>query len=58
MIKHRHHIPIWPTNAVSIREAAGSATNARSVGSAIWTISRPSSSALKTFLEIILRICD
>lgn len=44
--------PIWPINAVSIREAIGSAVNASAEGRAMFAISRPSSSFLKTFLEI------
>jgi len=38
-------------NAVSIREAIGSAAKARVVGSEICSISRPSSSSARAFLE-------
>lgn len=42
--------PIWPMNAVSTREARGSAAKASVAGSAICAISRPNSSFLKIFL--------
>nr|AFK40239.1 unknown [Lotus japonicus] len=41
---------MWPMNAVSIKEAIGSAAKARMVGTEICIISRPSSSFLRTFL--------
>lgn len=44
--------PIWPTKAVSIREATGSAATARAAGSAIPSISRPIASSLKTRLHV------
>ena len=46
-------IPIWPMNAVSIREAIGSAAMANAAGTAICAISEPSSSSLKMRLLII-----
>lgn len=42
---------MWPMNAVSIREAIGSAAKARVVGSAIFSISKPNSSLEKAFLK-------
>lgn len=41
--------------AVSTREAIGSAVRASAAGNAIWAISKPSSSILKTNLPIWLR---
>lgn len=46
-------IPNWPMNAVSIREAIGSAASAMAAGNAIRSISNPSASILKTSLEAI-----
>ena len=46
-------IPIWPINAVSAREAIGSAVRAKAAGNAICAISNPSSSNLRTCLLII-----
>lgn len=43
--------PMWPMNAVSIKEAIGSAAKARMVGTEICIISRPSSSFFRTFLQ-------
>lgn len=48
------HKPIRPMNAVSIKEAIGSAIKASVAGNAIFTISEPSSSFFKTFLEKLL----
>lgn len=45
--------PMWPMNAVSIREAIGSAVKARMVGTEICIISTPSSSFLRAFLEAL-----
>lgn len=50
-------IPIWPMNAVSTREAIGSAVKARAAGNAIEAISKPSLSNLKTCLFIQQSIC-
>lgn len=44
------HKPIWPMNAVSIKEAIGSAAKASAAGIAICAISSPNSSFLKTLL--------
>lgn len=44
-------IPRWPMNAVSISEAMGSAAKAIAAGTAILSISEPSSSILKTSLQ-------
>lgn len=43
--------PKWPMNAVSIREATGSAAKASAAGTAICAISTANSSILKTFLD-------
>ena len=45
-------IPNWPMNAVSTREAIGSAVRASAAGNAICAISKPSSSILKANLPI------
>lgn len=49
--KRVYGIPIWPMNAVSIKEAIGSAVKASAAGNAICAISRPSLSSLRTFLQ-------
>lgn len=49
--KENESKPMWPMNAVSIREAIGSAAKARVVGSAIFSISKPNSSLEKAFLK-------
>lgn len=43
----RKQVPIWPINAVSTREAIGSAVKASAAGNAIRAISNPSSSMEK-----------
>ena len=43
-------IPICPMNAVSMREARGSAVKANAAGNAICVISRPRLSGLRTLL--------
>ena len=45
--------PIWPMNAVSTREASGSAAKAIAAGIAMRATSKPSSSGFKTFLHLI-----
>lgn len=46
---------MWPMNAVSTREAIGSAAKARAAGNAIQAISKPSSSFFNTFLVLELQ---
>ena len=46
------YIPKRPMNAVSMREAIGSAETASAEGSAIPNISRDRASSLKTFLHL------
>jgi hypothetical protein len=43
-------LPKRPMNAVSTKEASGSAANAREAGTAMRSTSDPSSSSLKTLL--------
>ena len=50
--KKERKVPIWPMNAVSTREAIGSAVKARAAGNAIDAISKPSLSKLRTHLHI------
>lgn len=45
-------MPIWPMNAVSTKEAIGSAVKARAAGNAIDAISTPSLSNLRACLLI------
>lgn len=47
---------MWPMNAVSMREAIGSAAKAIMVGTEICIISKPSSSFLRAFLEALHNI--
>lgn len=55
MLKEVREIPIRPINAVSIREAIGSAANAMAAGKAIKIISFPSESILRTSLQIHIK---
>ena len=54
MLEENDHKPIRPMNAVSIREAIGSAIKASVAGSAICAISMLSSSFLRTLLAKLL----
>jgi hypothetical protein len=52
-VRKKRNIPKWPMNAVSMREAIGSAATANAEGNAIPNISFESASNLKISLHLI-----
>jgi hypothetical protein len=57
-VRKKRNIPKWPMNAVSMREAIGSAATANAEGNAIPNISFESASNLKISLHLITAVAS